>query len=311
MLQSLPRRQIDSAPAEFYSSSRGWSSLRRWLSVFGFGFGSMPTLLAPASEYICLAPNTHTHTYPHTQWSRAAVVCFVTHWRFRFGFKFLGGSLCIREGWGGSRRISFKFAVNAITCLPIVCGCGCVCVGVCSSFWPKAMSGLWPKCLPVCDFYAPVANRQSSTSIDASISPSTSHLLHEMLLYWFTWFVSGLFYALLLNALYPQRRQRFLLLASIKIQIQHACQGNKPTIYTQASWPRPPQWGEEGSGDTSCALPCLPAGRKTTIKLRNFSIYAWDTWRRWWLVCVCATPTCTAGTGTRTCRARAQAHKAS
>lgn len=56
-------------------------------------------------------------------------------------------------------------------------------VCVCSSLWPKAMSGLWPKCLPVCDFYGPAANRQSSASIDASISPSTSHLLHEMLLY--------------------------------------------------------------------------------------------------------------------------------
>lgn len=84
------------------------------------------------------------------------------------------------------------------------------------------------------------------------------------------------FYALLLNALRPQRRQRFLLLASIKIQIQHACQGNKPTIiYTQASWPRPPQV----AGTPSLPLPGLPAGGKThqakpTIKLRNFSIYA-------------------------------------
>lgn len=68
----------------------------------------------------------------------------------------------------------------------------------------------------------------------------------------------------------------FLLLASIKIQIQHdACQGNKPTIYTQA--PRPPQCGE--GGREVAGIPPLPAGREThqampTIKLRNFSIYA-------------------------------------
>lgn len=159
------------------------------------------------------------------------------------------------------------------------CVCVCMGVGVCSSFWPKAMSGLWPKCLPVCDFYAPpspiVVNRQRQ-SMRQSVRQLVTYSMRDAAVLIHLICERTFMRCCLMRCARNVGNAFFLLLASIKIQIQHdACQGNKPTIYTQA--PRPPQWGE--GGREVAGIPPLPAGKKThqampTIKLRNFSIYA-------------------------------------
>lgn len=124
----------------------------------------------------------------------------------------------------------------------------CVCVWVCSSLWPKAMSGLWPKCLPVCDFYAPpspiVVNRQRQ-SMRQSVRQLVTYSMRDAAVLIHLICERTFMRCCLMRCARNVGNAFFLLLASIKIQIQHdACQGNKPTIYTQA--PRPPQCGEGG-----------------------------------------------------------------
>lgn len=155
------------------------------------------------------------------------------------------------------------------------CVCVCMGVGVCSSFWPKAMSGLWPKCLPVCDFYAPpspiVVNRQRQ-SMRQSVRQLVTYSMRDAAVLIHLICERTFMRCCLMRCARNVGNAFFLLLASIKIQIQHdACQGNKPTIYTQA--PRPHLSGgrgERGSGDTSFACRQRNTSSDANNKIKKF-----------------------------------------